>query len=48
MTDPWVRLAEVVAPQVLLKAGIDEATIADFLNCHVPGLVTRFPELISE
>lgn len=48
MTDPWVRLAAVVAPQVLLDAGIDEAAIADFLNRHAPGLVARFAELVSE
>jgi len=62
LTDPWDRLAEVVAPQVLLadrpqdradikallQVGIDEATIADFLNRHAPGLVARFAELVSE
>ena len=34
--------------KALLQVGIDEATIADFLNRHAPGLVARFAELVSE
>jgi hypothetical protein len=34
--------------KALLNAGIDEATIADFLNRHAPVLVARFAELVSE